>query len=223
MNGEMPSGFNPKIWWLEIGMNDIGRTQCSEEVVLLGVLRIVEEILNTKEDAHIVINSLLPMAELRGDFKPSKLDFKDSFFKSTIAATSSDGGRRRLRDQTARRTGWLSSLFGGEDEKRDKSVRMSAGKTKQKRYTPIAHKERKLPIWTSIHAINVVLSKFASKQDRVTFFDSTNIFAQQEEGDIWILNATLISPRGHPSVAGYKKWESAVIQKARKLLKDGSI
>jgi hypothetical protein len=177
MNGEMPSSFNPKIWWLEVGMNDIGRTQCSEEVVILGVLRIVEEILNKKPDAQIVINSLLPMAELRGDFVPHKLDFKDSFFKSTTAtskdASGDDGGRRQLREHTARRAGFFDRIFGGENGKPAKPIRMSAGQIKQKKYRPVTRKERKFPLWTSIHAINGILQKFASKHDRVTFFDST--------------------------------------------------
>lgn len=50
----------------------MGRTRCSEEVVILGVLRVVEEILNKKPNANIVINSLLPMAEFRGGFEPKK-------------------------------------------------------------------------------------------------------------------------------------------------------
>ena len=65
MNGEMPTDFNPKIWWLELGMNDIGRMECSEEVVVLGVLRIIEEIRKKKPTAEIVINSILPMTNLR--------------------------------------------------------------------------------------------------------------------------------------------------------------
>jgi hypothetical protein len=175
MNGEMPSSFNPKIWWLEVGMNDIGRTQCSEEVVILGVLRIVEEILNKKPDAQIVVNSLLPMAELRGGLEPNKLDFKDSFFKSTTTAdTSGDGGRRQLREHTARRARFFDWLFGGENGKPAKPIRMSEQQTKQKKYLPMTHKKRKIPLWTSIHAINGVLSKFASKNDRVTFFDATS-------------------------------------------------
>lgn len=172
MNGEMPLAFNPKIWWLEVGMNDIGRTQCSEEVVILGALRIVEEILNKKPEAQIVINSLLPMAELRGDLVPAKLDFKDSFFKSTIAADG-DGERRKLREHTARRTGFFSWIFGDEEGKPAKPVRMSAGQTTQKKYRPMTLKERKLPLWTSVHAINGMLSTFAAKHDRVVFFDST--------------------------------------------------
>jgi hypothetical protein len=170
----MPSSFNPKIWWLEVGMNDIGRTECSEEVVILGVLRIVEEILYKKPDAQIVVNSLLPMAESRGGLEPNKLDFKDSFFKSTTTEDASgDGGRRQLREHTARRARFFGWLFGGENGKPVKPIRMSAGQTKQKKYSAITRKERKIPLWTSIHAINGMLMKFASKHDRVTFFDST--------------------------------------------------
>jgi hypothetical protein len=38
MNGEMPAGLNPKIWWLQLGLNDIGQKQCSEEVVVVSTL-----------------------------------------------------------------------------------------------------------------------------------------------------------------------------------------
>jgi hypothetical protein len=27
MNGEMPDAFNPKVWWLILGMNDLARTK----------------------------------------------------------------------------------------------------------------------------------------------------------------------------------------------------
>lgn len=63
MHGEMPDDLNPRIWWITIGTNDLGATQCSEEVTLLGILRVVEEILNRKPDAQIVINSILPMSQ----------------------------------------------------------------------------------------------------------------------------------------------------------------
>ena len=44
MNGEMPYGFDPRVWWVGIGLNDLSLKGCSEEVVLLGILRVVEEI-----------------------------------------------------------------------------------------------------------------------------------------------------------------------------------
>jgi hypothetical protein len=46
----MPYDFNPKVWWLILGMNDLTRMQCSEEIVVLGILRVVEEIMMRKPD-----------------------------------------------------------------------------------------------------------------------------------------------------------------------------
>ena len=39
--------------WLVLGMNDLTRTQCSEEIVVLGILRVVEEIRLRKPDAMV--------------------------------------------------------------------------------------------------------------------------------------------------------------------------
>jgi len=61
MNGENPFGLEPKVWWVHVGINDLSIKGCSEEVVLLGILRVVEEIQNTHPDAKIVINSILPV------------------------------------------------------------------------------------------------------------------------------------------------------------------
>jgi len=61
MNGEMPYGFEPRVWWVGIGISDLSMKGCSEEVVLLGILRVVEEIQTWRPDATVVINSLLPV------------------------------------------------------------------------------------------------------------------------------------------------------------------
>ena len=63
LNGEMPPDLNPKVWWVTIGTNDLLRSQCSEEVTLMGILRVVEEILRQKPDATVVINSILPLSQ----------------------------------------------------------------------------------------------------------------------------------------------------------------
>lgn len=154
-------------------MNDLGRTRCSEEVVILGVLRVVEEILNKKPNANIVINSLLPMAEFRGGFEPNQWDFKDSFFKSIIAEDSEDNGSRRPQEQPSRGLRWFGML-GRETGKPPKSVRMSADRKKQKKFQSFTLRKRKIPLFTSIYAINAVLRKFASKHDHVYFFDATS-------------------------------------------------
>ena len=57
----MPYGLTPKVWWVGIGINDLIVTGCSEEVVLLGILRVVEEIQLSHPESIIVINSLLPV------------------------------------------------------------------------------------------------------------------------------------------------------------------
>lgn len=60
-NGEMPDYLNPSVWWLVVGTNDLAMGQCSEEIVLLGILRVVEEITEMHPLAKIVISSILPM------------------------------------------------------------------------------------------------------------------------------------------------------------------
>merc|ERR1719282_1932648 len=60
-NGEVPSYLYPKVWWLVIGTNDLALKQCSEEVVLYGILRVILEIREKRSDAMIVVNSILPM------------------------------------------------------------------------------------------------------------------------------------------------------------------
>jgi len=79
---EMPYDFNPQVWWLVLGMNDLTRMQCSEEIVVLGILRVVEEIRLRKPDAKIVINSLLPMVNYQQNVHPRMADFVD--FKNNM-------------------------------------------------------------------------------------------------------------------------------------------
>jgi hypothetical protein len=79
----MPYDFNPKVWWLVLGMNDLTRMQCSEEIVVLGILRVVEEIRLRKPDAKIVINSMLPMVNYQTGVMPNMADAVDFTDKDT--------------------------------------------------------------------------------------------------------------------------------------------
>ena len=251
MNGEMPDSFNPKIWWLQLGLNDLGRMQCSEEIVVLGILRIVEEILFKKPNAKIVINSLLPMPELRGGVMPGKKDFQDSF--QTNGKGKNPRGHyapppnRMLRqmealDNKEATTAELDTFnlhdenrvlkrnkdkednkqdSKKDDKKRKRNPKMNAHQTEQKKFTPVTHKVRQLPMWTSISAINEELKKFCVKHERVTFFDATDIFAE-DDGKFWVLKTNMITVRGHPSPSGYAAWEAAIVERAKKLL-NGSV
>jgi len=63
LHGEIPYYLNPKVFWIVIGTNDLAIKQCSEEVVLLGILRVIEEIQSIRPDAKIVVNSIIPMTD----------------------------------------------------------------------------------------------------------------------------------------------------------------
>lgn len=67
-NGELPGKLNPAVFWLLIGTNDIGKTWCSPELVVIGIIRIVEEIRRKKPAATVVINGLLPRTFDKGGY-----------------------------------------------------------------------------------------------------------------------------------------------------------
>jgi lysophospholipase L1-like esterase len=56
-HGELPES---KVYWIHIGTNDFGIGMCSEESVLLGILRLAEWIHEEQPDSVIVLNSILP-------------------------------------------------------------------------------------------------------------------------------------------------------------------
>lgn len=74
-NGELPETLTAKVFWVLIGTNDFLKAttaqgervdQCSEEVVLMGIRRVVEEMRMRKPDCRIVVNGLLPRSDLGG-------------------------------------------------------------------------------------------------------------------------------------------------------------
>lgn len=63
-NGELPESLHPAVFWVHIGTQDLALTYCSPELVLIGILGVVEEILlHAPVDSQIVINGIFP----RGD------------------------------------------------------------------------------------------------------------------------------------------------------------
>ncbi|OEU13380.1 hypothetical protein FRACYDRAFT_188800 [Fragilariopsis cylindrus CCMP1102] len=245
LNGEMPKEFNPKIWWLELGLNDLGRAECSEEVVVIGVLRIVEEIMKAKPNAKIVINSLFPMAELRGGLlPPSMVDLERSFGgnrpkggwkadrkKDRPGANIDRSGSGGGRPSAAHKVGWANKNKdrSGSDSFRNRDrddggfrhrpdvVKLIADKKSQHEFNPVTHRTNRLPLWTSITAINMELRKFCNKNENVSFFDVTNIFTERD-GKNYNLKTNMISRRGLPTNAGFEAWENAVAIRAKQLL-----
>jgi hypothetical protein len=188
-------------------------------------LRIVEEILYRKPNAKIIINSLLPMPSLRRD--PSQ---EEQYLKSL--RNKQKGGRGPRNSAAPKRDGKRIGALGGrgndrqlrwfaknrnEDQDQGGTTKMYDNKHHQKKYGGIAHKERKLPLWTSITAINEQLKKFCAKHDGVSFFDATKFFAEQD-GDYWVLKKDMITFQGHPTEAGYAAWEAGIAKRALKML-----
>lgn len=54
--------LSPRVWWINIGINDLLSNYCSEEITIMGILRVVEEFIYKQDGATIVINSVLPVA-----------------------------------------------------------------------------------------------------------------------------------------------------------------
>lgn len=59
-NGELPDTLEPQVIWLLIGTNDFGNTWCSAETVLIGIIRVVEELRRRKPAATVVVNGIMP-------------------------------------------------------------------------------------------------------------------------------------------------------------------
>ena len=51
---------SPLVFWVLIGTNDLGNTGCSADMVILGIVRVVEELRLRQPSATVVINGLLP-------------------------------------------------------------------------------------------------------------------------------------------------------------------
>jgi hypothetical protein len=88
--------------------------QCSEEIVVLGILRVVEEIRLRKPDAKIVINSLLPMINYQGGGELTMADAVDFTARDEKA-------RERTREVPA--SFRVGGKGGNDDEKRHHHVR----------------------------------------------------------------------------------------------------
>lgn len=247
MNGEMSQKLHPKIYWLTLGMNDLSRMQCSEEVTVLGILRVVEEIINNT-NSYVVINSLFPMAMMRGSAYPLLSDATEAFHmkipntrryrKSVLAAPQVKqervhiGGRRLVwRGATDEQ---LEEQAQKEEEAREEMVK-ERHQALRKRIRDRRHyrdprlKERhyvrkhtntgNLPIWTSVQEVNRQLRKFAkNNEDRIWFFDVTRLFVTRADTKNVALRFDRITPKGHLTEAGFKAWEDAVVEKALELV-----
>jgi hypothetical protein len=56
----------------------------------------------------------------------------------------------------------------------------------------------------------------------MTNCNSSEYFADREDGKYWTLRTEAISMKGHPTKAGYKAWEAGVVSTVTQLLSEGN-
>ena len=267
-------------------MNDLARMHCSEEVVVMGIIRVVEELHNRRPDARIVINSMLPMHAFRGGAFPMQNDYRDAFRpdpqnirahfpgdnSGDLPRTYTLHGGKHNRAVQAERDEDNDALvhkrdrFPGEgralqghlrqmnvidrkkaklDQQRQEIERQHETQKaqmekvlrqhlKKDEFNPVLHDQNQfkkfdpkalylhqtqIPLWPAILKINSVLHKFADKHEKVSFFDATDLFATRRGPYSYTLLSEMISPRGHPTEMGFKKWEDAVVHRLELMTK----
>ena len=233
MNGELHDLLNPKIWWLVLGMEDIGRYGCSEEITVMGVLRIVEEIKKKRPQAKIVVNSLLPMIQMRMEVAEDEEEFIDAERGNGKGPKPKKHTKHKKHKDNDKQPRFLAENGDIEgklskdllmDRKRqhalEKMRRKYENEVKHDKFNPSMkdvkkwkkkgrHPEKKIPMWSAIHEINKSLHSFCKGTKHVSFFDATPIFTQEtEKGKVLI--SDLISPRGHPTWDGFRAWLEAI-------------
>ena len=71
-HGELPNTLQSKVFWLTTGINDLIRGGCSEEVTVLGIMRVADEIFFSNPNSVIVIQGLLPWTKHKdGNLSPA--------------------------------------------------------------------------------------------------------------------------------------------------------
>lgn len=282
IHGELNQNFDPPFWWIVVGMEDLTRYRCSEEIVIMGILRIVEEIKKFKPHAKIIINGLFPMTSLRSA-EPEPLDFVDAereaemqplqplqprgnnnnrnnnndrrhlerkkdakTFKAKmtlrvkkrydVVKQNNEAKEKEIQDMIVQtrenkdlpKKEKQEELDGLREElkamreqhkKMQKAILEYMKKIREDKFNPEIkeehtfhkdnlfhhHKDRQIPVYTAIHAINNELHSFCRRTEHVTFYDPTSLFTETN-GDHTTLLTDYISPRGHPTEEGYKLW-----------------
>jgi len=191
-NGEMPDYLNPSVWWLVLGTNDLAMGQCSEEIVLLGILRVVEEITEMHPDAKIVISSILPMTtDKKGRVPP--LSGKD---KNKVPDHKKHTDERRQLQEELRKFREQNNRYLKRRQKKAPTLRVRTNVFSWKR----------ISVWPSVAAINAVLKTFCTKHKHIAFFDAYDIFVETTTDDgIPAVREEMVKSfsLGHPTVVGH--------------------
>jgi len=196
-NDEMPDEYSdsstePAVIWLTIGSQDLGLTSCSPEMVIIGILRIVEEILLRTTTCHVVINGILPRTFNRdGYVNKGGLLNPSSIGIPTGMGTSGSGGNT------------ASSVFN------------TAGSTDG---TNVASTTKSL--WQDIQVVNEELKLYARYRHRVSYFDhNKKLFKDPKAtGKELRIDPKYMEDYFHLTQKGYQQWGAAISKRLEKLI-----
>lgn len=194
-HGEMPTNLQSKIFWILIGADDLALAMCSEDVVILGILRVAEEIAYHHPDSKIVIQGLMP----RSNHKDGSLHVTDEKRGSSFRQSSQKNEPFDKNNIWASRTDQMN---------RDKD-NLDPGHSTTASALWQAQEQAKQPyfdyyIWPSILEINKELKGFCeqSETDQFEYFDADDLFVEsvgpeQRVKRDYMPNSILLSYQGH--------------------------
>ncbi|CAJ1940324.1 unnamed protein product [Cylindrotheca closterium] len=197
-NGEMPDDYTefstePAVMWLMIGSQDLGLTSCAPELVIIGILRIVEELLIRTTTANVVINGILPRTFNRDGFvnKGGLLN------PSTIGIPTGIG------------------TTAGSNENGASGVFNSAGSTDG---TTVASTTKSL--WQDIQVVNEELKLYARYRHRVSYFDHNKKLFEDPSatGKDLRIDPRYMEDHFHLTQKGYQQWGAAIAKRLSKLI-----
>jgi lysophospholipase L1-like esterase len=205
-NGEMPANLNAKIFWLLIGTNDLALGGCSEEAVLLGILRLADEIHFHNKDSRIVIQGILPRTK-SVDGTLMTLDKLSKSSPSSTTRLSSSKKKNKLHHVSA-------FLHDRITSKNDPGRAHDPDEAK-----------KKFHLWPSIQHINKELEKFCSNHEHLIYFDSNDLFLGSLGNKHYrTTNMKIISDLMpdmiHPSYDGYRIMANVITKELSKILND---
>ena len=154
-HGELPDDLQAKVFWILVGANDLALAMCSEDAVLLGILRVAEEIAHKHPTSKVVIQGLLP----RSNHRDGSLHVTDAQRGSTFRNTYNNNNNNGQANPPDPNNIWSyrTDHMKAED--------MDYGHSKTSSALQQAQEQAKQPnfdyyIWPSILAINKELKGF---------------------------------------------------------------
>jgi lysophospholipase L1-like esterase len=222
-DGEELSKVDSKVFWVLIGTNDLTQG-CSEDVILLGIIHIVEQIQKLKPDAIVVLNGLLPRTNDPSGYLGDSHDGEIiALMKKEEQFPLVDGIRMNQTENgsesflmDAHSTSSLENANAAETDDIEAEIDDIEADSVSSTTTSTTSASSHRTFWQSIQSINKGLASYAHQHDRVEYFDASDIFvahlgnAHYQRNETFLMKA-LQGDFLHPTALGHKLWGEAIV------------